>query len=171
MLKPRGGVDWARHTGAPSTQAPSPQDLLFHSYHYPQLTRPSSSVAYFSEHILPFSCLQVVLVVAVDVEAVALKVVEEEVLKAVGIVVVEGSVEVKGLPMAMVMAVAVVAPHLSIEVEFPEVFATFFGLMVPVTASSTARSSTSKNPRRRRLPRYPPQRSKINCQIFSLAKD
>ena len=161
MLKPRGGVDWARHTGAPATQAPSPQDLLFHSYHYPQLTRPSSSVAYFSEHILPFSCLQVVLVVAVDVEAVALKVVEEEALKAVGIVVVE---EVG----AAQIAVAVVAPHQSTELEFPEESAPFIGRTVLATVPSNARSSTKLSPR---CPWYPRQRQKINRRTFSLAKD
>ena len=158
MLKPRGGVDWARHTGAPSTQAPSPQDLLFHSYHYPQLTRPSSSVAYFSEHILPFSCLQVALVVAVDVEAVDLKVVEEEALKAVGLE------EVGEAP----IAVAVVAPHQSTELEFLEESAPFIGPTVLATVPSTARSSTKLSPR---CPWYPRQRQKINRQTFSLAKD
>ena len=92
---------------------------------------------------------------------------EGEALKAVGIVVVEEVEEVGELP----MAVAVVPPRPSTELEFPEEFATFFGLVVAVTASSTARSSTSKNPRRRRLPQYLPQRPKINCQIFSLGKD
>lgn len=153
----------ARHIGAsPHRRSPYCLTRYFDSLLSSTFLLSRPSQLFYCTTFTSCLCHQAVLAVT----AVA----EGEALKAVGIVVVEGSVEVKGLPMAMVMAVAVVAPHLSIEVEFPEVFATFFGLMVPVTASSTARSSTSKNPRRRRLPRYPPQRSKINCQIFSLGK-
>ena len=61
--------------------------------------------------------------------------VEVEALKAVGIVVVE---EVGEAP----MVVAVVGPHLSTELEFPEESVPFIGLKVLATAHSTARSST-----------------------------
>ena len=60
---------------------------------------------------------------------------EVEVLKVVGIVVVE---EVEASP----MVVAVVAPHPSTELEFPEESAHFIGRMVLAIAHSTARSST-----------------------------
>jgi hypothetical protein len=59
----------------------------------------------------------------------------EEALRAVGVVVVE---EVGEAP----MVVAVVAPHLSTELEFPEEFARIIGLQVLATAHSTAHSST-----------------------------
>jgi hypothetical protein len=154
VLKPRGGVDWARHTGALATD-----DLLFDSYHYPQLTRPSSSASF--THLTLFICLQVVLVVAADVEAVALKAVEEVALKAVGIVVVG---EVGEAP----IAVAVVALHQSTELEFPMESVPIFGPPVLATAHSTAGSSMKPDPR---CPWYPRQRQKINRQTFSLGKD
>jgi hypothetical protein len=61
--------------------------------------------------------------------------VETGALKAVGIVVVEVVGEVP-------MAVAVVAPHLSTELEFPEEYAHFFGQRVFAIAHSIARTST-----------------------------
>ena len=72
-----------------------------------------------------------------DVEAVA--------LKAVGIVVVE---EIGEAP----MAVAVVAPHRSTELEFPEESALFIGPTVPATVHSTAGSSMKSNPRGSEIP-------------------
>ena len=66
---------------------------------------------------------------------------EAEALKAVGIVVVEG------VEAPTAVAVAVAAPHLSTELEFPEGFALFIGRLVLATARSTARSSMKQNPR------------------------
>jgi len=118
-LKPRGlGYGLA-------TQGPG---LLLDSYHHPQLTHPSSSTTQIcSELLYSFKCQRIVLVAAADVEA--------EALKAVGIVVVEEVGEA-------LMAVAVVAPHLSTELELPEESAFFIGRLVLVIARSTARSST-----------------------------
>ena len=62
--------------------------------------------------------------------------VEAEALEAVGIVVVEEEVAVAQ------MAVAVVAPHLSIELQFPEEYALSIGRLVLAIAHSTACSST-----------------------------
>jgi hypothetical protein len=59
----------------------------------------------------------------------------KEALKAVGIVVVE---EVGEAPMAVV----VVAPYLSTELEFPEEFARIIGPQVFATGHLTAHSST-----------------------------
>ena len=55
-----------------------------------------------------------------------------------GIVVVVVVVEAGEAP----MAVAVVAPHLSTELEFPVEFARFIGLRALATVHSNARSST-----------------------------
>ncbi len=113
MLKPRG-------LGSPHRRPATPISILNSPNH------PLAHLTFCSEHIYSFKCQQIVLVAAADVEA--------EALKAVGIVVVE---EVGEAP----MAVAVVAPHLSTELEFPEEYALFIGRLVLATTRSTARSS------------------------------
>ena len=91
-----------------------------------------------------------------DVEAVA--------FKAVGIVVVGEAGEVP-------IAVAVVALHQPIELEFPEESAPIIGPTVLATVHSTVGSSTKSNPLDSEVPWYPRQRQKINRQTFSLGKD